>query len=144
VGAILGPVSRSGKHRTIAFRGMASHCHNVTGTKVIKPGFRAEKAGFIARPGNSRKIADAFLRPIDGLLSGSDDEAVESLSLCVLVGLGRGQRLTIYLTYDFVGEVDGALIAVSTARRYTFLQPLNSPMDWGGFAYGLRSLCAFP
>ena len=60
-----------------------------------------------------------------------DDDLVDILSLCVLVGLDRrqplvvgcnrhcrrGGHLAIYPTNDFVREVDGAFIAIGAVRR---------------------------
>ena len=46
-------------------------------------------------PGFTRESADAFLRSIEGLLFACDDDLVDSLSLCVLVGLGRRQPLVV-------------------------------------------------
>jgi hypothetical protein len=60
-----------------------------------------------------------------------DDQVVDSLSLCVLLGLGRGQRLAVgrnrhsrrdghlatYLTNDFVGAAIDAFLAIGTVRR---------------------------
>ena len=46
-------------------------------------------------PRFKRKTADAFLRSIEGLLFACDDDLVDSLSLCGLVGLDRGQRLAV-------------------------------------------------
>jgi hypothetical protein len=63
--------------------------------KANKTDYCTEKAGFATAPGLTRKIADAFLRSIEGLLFACDDDVVDSLSLCVLVGLGRGQRLAV-------------------------------------------------
>ena len=42
------------------------------------------------------------------------------------------------------GAAIDAFIAAGTVRRYAFLQPTNSPMGWGGFAYDSRCLTGFP
>jgi hypothetical protein len=55
----------------------------------------------------------------------------------------RGGHLTIYLTNDAARTAIDA-IAAGTLRRYAFLQSINSPMDWGGFAYDSRYLSGFP
>ena len=50
-------------------------------------GLRYQPQGLRAR------LQTPFLRSIEGLLF--DDDVVDSLSFCVLVGLGRGQRLAV-------------------------------------------------
>jgi hypothetical protein len=50
-------------------------------------GLRYQVSGF------THKIADAFLRSIEGLLFARDNDLVESLELCILVGLGRHLHL---------------------------------------------------
>ena len=54
------------------------------------------EGGFsLPAPGLTRKIADAFLRSIEGLSFACDDDVVDSLFLCALVGLDRGQPLAV-------------------------------------------------
>lgn len=55
MGAILGPIPRSGKHGAIAFSRTAARCHNVTKTEVDSskvPGTRPRLSAFAERSGD--------------------------------------------------------------------------------------------
>ena len=71
---------------------------NVENDRLLEKALRKTsflEAGIVTRPGPTRKAADAFLRSIEGLSFACDDDVVDSLSFCVLVGLGRSQRLAV-------------------------------------------------
>ena len=59
MGAILGPVPRSGKHGAIAFSRTAARCHNVTKTEVDSsrvPGTRVDAFGVLSRDFRFRRL----------------------------------------------------------------------------------------